>query len=312
MIFSRVKKEQRGQAIVITSIAMAVLLGICALVMDLGVDFRTKRRLQGTSDAAALAGAQELPDSASVAKSVAQTYADKNGGDAESITVTSTYYANDTIEVTAKKTQPGIFSKVLGIDSVDIHARAKARVGPPRAAMHVAPMVVHCNHPLIKNCNNDHEPEFGTGTHLDYDKMGAPGAFGMLNLSGGSGTPGSSEQAEWILYGFDKYLPLGNYKSNPGAKFESAQVSGALDARVGTVLLFPVFRTLTGEGSNAEYEIIGWIGFYLTGWKVHGHTAELEGYFTEYIAKGILASAGPGSSGVPSAFFGVKSIQLIE
>jgi len=44
---------------------------------------------------------------------------------------------------------------------------------------------------------------------------------------------------------------------------------------------------------------------------VHGNGATLHGYFTEFIAQGILASSGGGESG-PSSSFGVKSIQLIE
>ena len=93
--------------------------------------------------------------------------------------------------------------------------------------------------------------------------MGAPGAFGMLDLVGGNGTVGASVEAQWILTGFNQYLPLGLYDSDPGAKFNSSQIQGALDARIGTVLLFPVFDTLTGNGSNAQYNIIGWVGFHL-------------------------------------------------
>jgi hypothetical protein len=145
---------------------------------------------------------------------------------------------------------------------------------------------------------------------MNYDPMGAPGAFGMLNLSGGQGTPGTSEETAWILHGFDQYLGLGNYRSDPGAKFSSSNIQGALDARIGTVLLFPVFRTLSGGGQNAQYEIIGWIGFHLTSYDVHGNNATLHGYFTEYIAQGILSTTGGG--GGPSSSFGVKSIQLIE
>jgi hypothetical protein len=91
---------------------------------------------------------------------------------------------------------------------------------------------------------------------------------------------GASEEGEWILHGFDKYLGLGKYRSDPGAKFSSSNVNGALDARVGSVLLFPVFKTLDGTGQNAEYDIIGWIGFYLTNETTHGNTATLEGHFT--------------------------------
>jgi len=282
-------------------------------VLDVGSWYHTKRRLQGTADAAALAGAQLLPNDSSGAQSQALAYANKNGGDVAggNITVSSTVLSNDTISVRARKTDPGIFSSIFGIASADIDARAKARVGPPTRARYVAPMVVDCEHPLIHNCDGDSMPDFGVNTTMDYDPMGAPGAYGMLNLEGGNGTPGSSDEAGWILHGFDKYLGLGNYKSDPGAKFSSNNIQDALEARRGTVLLFPVFKVLSGTGQNAIYEIIGWIGFHLTTFEVHGNNATLHGYFTEFIAQGILASTGGGESG-PSSSFGVKSIQLIE
>ena len=56
-----VRQNDRGQAFVITAFSMVVLIGMSALVLDVGSWFRTKRRLQSTSDAAVLAGAQSLP-----------------------------------------------------------------------------------------------------------------------------------------------------------------------------------------------------------------------------------------------------------
>jgi hypothetical protein len=310
---SFVRRDERGQAIVLMTLSLVVIMGMATLVLDVGSWYHTKRRLQGTADAAALAGAQLLPNDSSGAQSQALVYANKNGGDVAgaNITVTSTVLPNDTISVRARKTDPGIFSSLFGIASADIDARAKARVGPPQAVRYVAPMVVYCGHDLIQNCGLDHQPTFNVGTTLDFDPMGAPGAFGMLNLSGGSGTPGSSEEADWILKGFDKYLEPGKYRSDPGAKFESSNIADALDARIGTILLFPVFKNLDDGGQNAQYEIIGWIGFHLESYRVHGHSASLTGYFTEFIAQGILAASGGGGSG-PSSTWGVKSIQLIE
>jgi Flp pilus assembly protein TadG len=313
MIFARWKTE-RGQAFVLTAIALVMVCGMAALVLDVGNWFRDKRRLQGTADAAALAGAQQLPDDSAGAKAMALSYANRNGGDVAgaNIVITSVYQANDTIAVKGQRSDPGIFSKVLGNIATNITADAKARVGPPVQALHVAPMVVHCNHPLIQNCNNNNVPQFNVPTTLDYDPMGAPGAFGMLDLDGEGGTVGTSKEAAWILSGFDKYLGLGKYKSDPGAKFSSSNIQDALNVRLNTVLLFPVFKTLTGGGSGADYDIIGWIGFKLTGFTVQGNNATLSGYFTQYIARGILAKRSPGSGGVPSSFFGVKTIQLIE
>ena len=313
MIFAR-WKDERGQALVLTAIAIVMICGMAALVLDVGNWFRDKRRLQGTADAAALAGAQQLPDDPAGAKSTALSYANKNGGDVAgaNIVVTSQYQANDTISVKAQRNDPGVFSRVIGRTSADLTARAKVRVGPPAQALAVAPMVVYCGHSLIQNCSNNHTPTFNSNTSLAFDPMGAPGAFGMLNLDGSNGTVGASKEAAWISTGFDKYLGLGKYKSDPGAKFSSSNIRGALDGRIGTVLLFPVFRTLTGTGQNAQYDIIGWIGFRLTSYTVKGNSATLNGYFTQYIAQGILAQSSPGSNGVPSSFFGVKSIQSID
>jgi Flp pilus assembly protein TadG len=311
------RENERGQAIVLSVLALVALLGMSALVLDVGNWYRTKRRLQGTADAAALAGAHQLPNNASAAQAMALDYANKNGGDvaAANITITSTFNTNDTISVKAAKVENGIFSKVVGIDTANIDASAKARVDAPLQARYVAPMVVYCDHPLLKNCTGTGNPHFQANTELPFDKdsTGAPGAFGMLNLgkdNGGSGTPGSSEEAEWILHGFDKLLPLGEYNSDPGAKFSSGgNVKEALEARIGTVLLFPVYKTLEGNGQNAKYDIIGWVGFYLTGFDIQGNEATLKGYFTEYIAQGILSSTGSGPGSAQG--FGVKSIQLI-
>lgn len=306
----RLRRNEDGQAVVLTVLALVAVLGMCALVLDVGSWFRTHRRLQATADAAALAGAQALPGDPSGASALAQAYADKNGGDVlgSDIVISSTYNANDTISVKAERSDSGNFTRVLGIVTPQrLTATAKARVDAPQAAMFVAPMVVNCNHPLIQNCNGNHTPTFDVNTNLNYDPMGAPGAFGMLNLDPAGTNPGASAEADWILHGWEQYLGLGNYRSDPGAKFSSSNIQDALQQRIGTVLLFPVFKTLNGTGQNAEYDVIGWIGFRLSSFDVNGNNAILHGTFVTYIAHGILAQGGSGS---PSTF-GVKSIQLI-
>src|SRR5204863_4741588 len=84
-------KSERGQAFVLATVAMVMCCGMAALVLDVGNWFRDKRRLQGTADAAALAGAQQLPLDPSAARNMALNYADKNGGDVAgaSIVITS-------------------------------------------------------------------------------------------------------------------------------------------------------------------------------------------------------------------------------
>ena len=303
-------KNERGQVIVLTVIAMTLLLGMTALVLDVGAWFHSKRQLQATADAAALAGAQMLPDSPGSAQSTALNYANQNGGGVAGadITITGTNSSSDTIEVKGQKNEPGFFSKILGVDVVDVRASAKAIVGVPYKARFVAPMVVKCSHPLIDNCDGENTPIYNQETTLDFNKFGAPGAFGMLDLANDGGNTGSSTLADWIEHGYNDYLPLGKYDSDPGVKFNSGGIDTALADRIGDVLLFPVYDTLDLQGSNAQYNIIGWIGFHLDAIVgIQGNNATLKGYFTEYIAQGIL----PNSGGSGSTNFGVKSIQLI-
>ena len=60
----RLKRRRRdeGQVIVITALVMVVLLAMTGLVIDVGRLYLAQRDLQKATDAAALAGAQDIPD----------------------------------------------------------------------------------------------------------------------------------------------------------------------------------------------------------------------------------------------------------
>src|SRR6478736_1151605 len=77
-ILSRLSDE-RGQVIVFVVIAFVVLTAMVGVVIDVGYAYRTQRNLQATADAAALAGAQQLPDPVS-ATSVATQYGASSSG----------------------------------------------------------------------------------------------------------------------------------------------------------------------------------------------------------------------------------------
>ena len=68
-------RSERGQAVVLAVMMMTSFLGMAALVLDTGSWFRERRHLQATADAAALAGAQSLPQDPGSASSLALQYA---------------------------------------------------------------------------------------------------------------------------------------------------------------------------------------------------------------------------------------------
>ena len=68
---------------------------------------------------------------------------------ASDVAITSDLSSNDSITVHAKSVAPGFFSKLFGINTVNVGASATARAGFASQALYVAPMVVSKYHPLL-------------------------------------------------------------------------------------------------------------------------------------------------------------------
>jgi hypothetical protein len=297
------KSSERGQATVLTIIFLAALLGAVALVLDVGSWFREQRDTQSEADAAALAAAQALPGSIGTASALATEYLNKNlAGASRTVTFSTSRVANDTVTVAVDRPVDGVFAKLFGINTVTVGARAKARAGGIARARYAAPIAVDRSHPLLQ-CNPD--PCFEEATTLDLQKVG-PGAFRLLNLDGSKGGTGGKISADWILRGFDGYMPLGWYGSDPGAAFNDSKFQAALNIRIGDELLFPVYDKTKGQGSNFEYHVIGWVGFVVTGFKGNGNKGTVDGYFVRVIWEGIQSETGEEED------FGVRTIKLVE
>jgi hypothetical protein len=306
-------RDQRGQVIVVAVVAMLSLLGIAGLVIDVGAWYHQQRDEQATADAAALAGAQALPDDPSTAVALALQYANSNGAGltASDVTISSDRVPDDTIAVHVGKLAPTFFTKLFGVNSLSIHATAAARSDTVSSAEYVAPITVSSRHPMLQckppPCTEPTEIDL-----LDLKQKGssaAAGNFGLLDLRiGANGAVGDSTLADWMLNGYNQDMPLGVYTSAPGAKFNGSQFDSALQARVGSEVLFPVYKPpITQSGSNAQFNIIGWVGFRISGWSGQGNSGKVFGSFTRFIAQGIQASNPGGQSD-----FGVRSIQLVQ
>jgi Flp pilus assembly protein TadG len=298
--------NESGQAVLITVFFLSVLIGATALTLDVGSWYREQRNAQATADAAALAAAQVLPANPAQATTLAQQYADANGGgvSAGDIVIKQGWTPNDTVQVKVNRTAPGFFSKLFSIDNVNISATAAARADVPQEVAGAAPIVVNKLHPLLSGPGC---PCFNVETTLPLGKDGAPGAFGLVTLDPNA-SHGTPLTADWLRNGFSGYLDLGDYISDSGASFNGNDVKDALDFRLQSELLFPVYDTLTGGGVNAEYHIIGWVAFHLTGYdKDKGNDYELQGYFTRVIWDGLQSKT---DKHLPD--FGVYSVAIVN
>ena len=299
-------RSESGQAMLLSVIFLVCVIGAVALTGDVGSWYRQQRQAQAVADAAALAGAQALPTSTAQAITYATRYGSANGGGitAGGITFKSDFEPNDTVVVKVARTSPGFFAKLFSVNSVTTHATASARAGVPEQVSGAAPIVVNKLHPLLSGPGC---PCFNTVTTLPLGKDGAPGAFGLVNLDPNANN-GNPNLASWIQFGFNGFLGLGGYDSDPGASFNANVLRAALTARLGTELLFPVYDTLTGGGQNAQYDVIGWVAFHLNSYgDGHGNWNVLNGYFTRVIWNGIQSST---NKHLPD--FGVYTVSLVN
>jgi hypothetical protein len=299
--------SERGQTLVLSVLFVTALVGMAAIVVDVGSWYRADRKLQANADAAALAAAHELPDSTAAAQATALAYADTNDGglEAKNVKFRMTLTPNDTIEVVTDRPAPGFFAQLFGRDSVDVRAKAVARNGVLGSAVGAAPIAIDWQHEMLQcgvDCWDEYHP-----TTLEFDKVG-PGAFRLINIDGSHGGTGLQDIGAWIRDGLNKQADIDKwYYSDPGIKPNSSHVKDALDFRDETELLLPVYDDTQAQGAGFEYHVIGWAVFHVTDYTIHGSVeAEINGYFVNMVWTGIASP----SSGSPN--FGARAVALIE
>lgn len=147
------RKSEKGNALLITVIAIACIIGASGLVVDWGRGVWTKTQLQKAADAAALAGASYLPNQ-TVADEKADNIIGTNYGEPGSKTMSANGYAY-TVQLT--EVVPTFFMKIFGHDTMDIAAQATALAHRPVGTLkgHGFPSAI-----INPNLNNDPSDDF--------------------------------------------------------------------------------------------------------------------------------------------------------
>jgi Putative Flp pilus-assembly TadE/G-like len=303
LLLARIRCES-GQAFVFVAFVLMALVGMAALVIDGGSWYRAQRHLQTAADAAALAGAQELPTNQTSATTVALDYARRNYAGIPDPTVT--FPDPGTIDVAATTRAPGIFARIYGaaFDEVDISARAQARVSAPLELKNVAPIAVYKDEACVVS-----DPScFGQPVTLAFDEDAefdpTKSKFGLLDLDR-DGTVGAADIKSWIEDGYPQHLPINT--DYPPANGEKNGIKQELEdaAEQERVLMFPVFDT---ANESTGYHVIGWAAFIVDEVvKWTGNEHELTGHFVTFIATDL---AGGGTIPDPDSDYGVHVITL--
>lgn len=288
-------RAQRGQVFALTALGMVGICGIAGFAVDTGTWYRAHRAQQAIADAAALAAAADLPNDTSQATADAVAYATRNGGSLsnQDIQFSTTYQTNDTVTVTTHSTAASYFLKALDIGSANVGATATATAVPLGSAWGAAPFAVYYTQRELSGTGC---PCFGTPTQLQYGKVG-PGGFQIINIDGSEGGSGQTILANWILNGCNcsTSTPTWLY-SDAGAKFNSSQVGDALNQRMNSNLLFPVYDLTQSGGTNMQYHVIAFVGFHITGYNFQGSSnGVISGYFVQTMWQGTGTPNPPGA-----------------
>ncbi len=129
MGLKNLRKDESGATAVIVGILMAVLLGMLAMVIDMGRGYTLKANMQSACDLAAMSGAKELAKNqanTSGAKLAAEQYAVRNGFKLEDVDVK--VIDSTRVRVSIRNTQKNLFGGAVGVNSLNVACSATASV----------------------------------------------------------------------------------------------------------------------------------------------------------------------------------------
>ncbi len=277
--------SEDGNIVVLVALVLTILLGSCALVVDLGVIYVNYARLQNALDAAVLAGVQELPTSTTKAQQVALEYAQNNGVPQLSIT----FALNDLeIKASAQKQVPAFFSRIWGLENKTITASARARLVPPSSMTGVVPLSV-----------KEQDLSYGVEYFLKSGAGGdlSSGWYGALELNG----PGAWDYQQFLTYGYSGNLSLGQVLEVEHGNMSGPTQTGienrlAMDTRTPRntiddhernapeIVYIPIIKIIETSGNSVQQvQIVGFAAFFIEGVTGNGTESTIQGRFLRTI-----------------------------
>lgn len=192
------RRGERGQVMMMAVLLLPILLGMTGMAIDIGTYADHRRTLQNAADAAAMAGARDLPSS-SAATASALAWGANNGIAAADMTIVVTPQSatnpNPRIHVTIEEGHTFHFMNVLGISNKNVGAKAAAIKTTPGGAGAVVPWAI----------TEDVWTSAGVGESvvLKYDATNVSnGNFGAIRIDGN----GSAVYEDSIIGGSDAYI----------------------------------------------------------------------------------------------------------
>lgn len=298
----RMTPDDGGSVVIITALSLLVLLGMAALVVDVGALLHERRLLQNGADAGALAvaaecGAGDCGDSFVTAAEYADANADDGDSSVEAMcgsaatglaacadppalpagaeyvrvtTRTSTAGGSDEVSFT--------FARVFGLDGATVRARSTAAWGGPASLVSALPVT-------ISQCEFNAYTRDGTSLAgpPPYDVSGYPSPEAVIyfhDTTGASACEAGPSGADlpggfgWLetATGCDATSDIANwFDDKTGRPPPTSCTWQLMEELVGTVVRLPIFNETNDlTGTNGKYHMASYASFYLTGYSIAG------------------------------------------
>jgi len=282
----RTTKRDRGAAAVIIGISLVAMLGASSLAVDLGNHRATNGRTTTASVAAALAAAIELTsgstEAAACTAAATVVAANEAGSTLHSCTSETSNNGATIVSVEVREEVQYVFAQVIGVGSGTVQSISSARWGPigVQGARPFALCIASLSGLLAGWYANGAtsmgpiQVPYGKAAQPDACNGGdpVPGNWGSLDFDGGSNS--NADQQDWAEDGYDgTVLPNTSVEGDPGTL--AGSVAGALDSLIiqgatGETFPVPMFGSVSANGANTEFQVIGFVDVRLTDYKVNG------------------------------------------
>lgn len=297
--------NQRGSITLVVLLLITFLIGITAMVVDIGLILVEQQKLSDALDSAALAGAQDLTNSPEQAESKAIEYATLNGVSNPMVIIDD---HNKEITVSGQKEVPYHFAKVLGFNSKTISASSKAKVKPLSGGTGFVPLGIV-----------EQEFQYGEIYRLKLGSGDSEGGnFGALALGG----QGSADYLKSMKYGYGGNLSIGmTVPTEPGNM--SGPTEDGLEYRINAdagnylcgnyqtvsrdcnrVVYLPIIGDSALSGRD-DVTIVGFAAFYLEDVSGSGNESIIEGRFMETVFPGDWGDSWDN-------YYGLSAVKLVN
>lgn len=275
-----IKVKRKGNASILVAIAMTALLGSSAYVVDIGIAYGEKIKLENAVDAAALSGALELPSNPQRAIEIAKEYLEKNGVDINSSNIIISQ-DNKSMEVSSQREVKHYFAQVLGVSKSTVKAKSKAIIGPAKSVTGgIRPFAVVA-----------YDYSYGDLVALKEGAGdGYHGNYGVLAMGG----QGASVFRNNALYGYNGTINVGDWiDTEPGnmagvvnelKNYINSEQSTFENFTRDSIRLWtlPLVNTLEVNGRKMV-QVVGFAKFYVEDIEKKSGKAEIYGRFIRYV-----------------------------